>query len=85
MLLLRTMVTVPVLCALLAFAPAAMATRYAAPAGTNVDPCTFAQPCSLTTAINGATAMDNVVRLFGGTLPGAAGDGADAGAERHRR
>lgn len=69
MLPLRTMVSVLIPCALLAFAPAAMATRYAAPSGTNVAACTFNDPCSLTTAITGATAMDPVVRLFGGTYP----------------
>ncbi len=69
MLPLRMMVPVLTTGALLAAAPAAMATRYAAPGGTNGDPCTFAQPCSITTAITGATALDKEVRLFGGHYP----------------
>lgn len=54
---------------LAATAPAAQATRYAAPAGTGSDPCTFAEPCNLATAIGGATVGDKTVRLFGGSYP----------------
>ena len=67
---LRMMATATLGAAMLAAtAPAAQATRYAAPAGTGSDPCTFAQPCDLATAIGGATVGDKTVRLFGGGYP----------------
>ena len=69
MLPLRTMVTVLASCALMALAPAAMATRYAAPGGTVGDPCTFAAPCTIAQAVATATPGDKTVRLFGGDYP----------------
>ena len=69
MLPLRTLATVLASCALMAFAPAAMATRYAAPGGTVGDPCTFAAPCTIAQAVATATPGDKTVRLFGGDYP----------------
>lgn len=69
MLLLRTTVTALTLCALMVFAPAALAVRYAAPGGTVGDPCTFAAPCTIAQAVGAATPGDKTVRLFGGDYP----------------
>ena len=56
----------PAVAVLVAGAPAAdAAERYASPTGSAVAPCSFAQPCTVETAVNGAAALDEVILAEG--------------------